>query len=49
MSAPAPIAVSPSGPAVQRQAEEEEKLEEAAVQGAFVQRAEGAEEEEVTE
>ena len=49
MSAPAPVAVSPSGPAVQRQEappEEEKPEEEApAVQGAFVQRAEGDEEE----
>jgi hypothetical protein len=47
MSAPAaPTMVSPAGPAVQREADEEEKPEEAAVQGAFVQRAEGEEEEE---
>ncbi len=46
MSAPAPAAVSPAGPAVQREADEEEQPEEAAVQGAFVQRAEGEEEEE---
>jgi uncharacterized protein DUF4157 len=46
MSAPAPAAVSPAGPAVQRQADEEEQPEEAAVQGAFVQRQEGEEEEE---
>lgn len=43
MSAPAPVAaVSPSGPAVQREAAPEE---EEPVQGAFVQRAEGEEEE----
>jgi hypothetical protein len=46
ISAPAPVAVSPMGPAVQRQADEEEQPEEAAVQGAFVQRAEEGEEEE---
>lgn len=46
ISAPAPVAVSPTGPAVQRQADEEEQPEEAAVQGAFVQRAEEGEEEE---
>lgn len=46
MSAPAPSAATPSGPAVQRQADEEEQPEEAAVQGAFVQRAEGEGEEE---
>ena len=46
ISAPAPVAASPSGPAVQRQEDEGEQPEEAAVQGAFVQRAEGAEEEE---
>ncbi|MGH3875224.1 MAG: DUF4157 domain-containing protein [Pseudonocardiaceae bacterium] len=46
MSAPTPTAVSPSGPAVQREADEEEQPEEAAVQGAFVQRQEGEEEEE---
>jgi hypothetical protein len=47
MSAPAaPAVVSPAGPAVQRQgAEEDEQPEENAVQGAFVQRQEGAEEE----
>jgi hypothetical protein len=33
---------------VQRQADEEEEPEDAAVQGAFVQRAEGEEEEEET-
>jgi hypothetical protein len=46
MSAPAaPVAVSPAGPAVQRQAaDEEEQPEENAVQGAFVQRQEGQEE-----
>ena len=46
MSAPAPVAASPSGRAVQRQADEEEEPEDAAVQGDFVQRAEGEEEEE---
>jgi hypothetical protein len=46
MSAPAPVAASPSGPAVQRQEDEEEQPEEEAVQGSFVQRAEGEEEEE---
>jgi uncharacterized protein DUF4157 len=47
MSTPAaPAAVSSAGPAVQRQADEEEQPEEAAVQGAFVQRQEGEEEEE---
>ncbi len=47
VSAPEPVAASPSGPAVQRQAEdEEEQPEDAAVQGAFVQRAEGEEDEE---
>ncbi len=46
MSAPAPTAVSPAGPAVQRQADEDEEPEDAAIQGAFVQRAEGEEEEE---
>jgi len=46
MSAPAPFAASPSGPAVQRQEAQEEPPEEAAVQGAFVQRAEGEDEEE---
>ncbi|HKR50291.1 MAG TPA: DUF4157 domain-containing protein [Pseudonocardiaceae bacterium] len=46
MSAPAPATVTPAGPAVQRQADEEEQPEEAAVQGAFVQRQEGEEEEE---
>ena len=46
MSAPAPVAASPSGPAVQRQADEEEQPEDEAVQGAFVQRAEGKEEDE---
>jgi hypothetical protein len=45
MSAPAPAAVSPAGPAVQREAASEEAGEEP-VQGAFVQRAEGEEEEE---
>jgi hypothetical protein len=45
MSGPAPVTATPSGPAVQREADEEEKPEEAAVQGAFVQRAEGDEEE----
>ncbi|MGH4016303.1 MAG: DUF4157 domain-containing protein [Gemmatimonadales bacterium] len=45
MSAPEPVAASPSGPAVQRQADEEEEPEENAVQGAFVQRAEEGEEE----
>ncbi|MGH3826489.1 MAG: DUF4157 domain-containing protein [Pseudonocardiaceae bacterium] len=40
MSGPAPAAVSPPGPAVQRQEAEEEP----AVQGAFVQREEGEEE-----
>ena len=51
MSAPAVlVAASPSGPAVQRQEAEEEKPEETPpVQGAFVQRAEGEEEEEATE
>jgi hypothetical protein len=44
ISAPAPAAVSPAGPAVQRQADEEEQPEENAVQGAFVQRQEGEEE-----
>ncbi|MGQ0779360.1 MAG: eCIS core domain-containing protein [Pseudonocardiales bacterium] len=42
----APVAVTPSGPAVQREADEEEQPEEAAVQGTFVQRAEGEEVEE---
>lgn len=42
----APVTASPSGPAVQRQEDEDEPPEEAAVQGAFVQRAEGEEEEE---
>ncbi len=46
MSAPAPVTASPSASAVQRQADEEEEPEEAAVQGAFVQRAEEGEEEE---
>lgn len=46
ISAPTPVAASPSGPAVQRQEGEEEPPEEAPVQGAFVQRAEGEEEEE---
>ena len=41
-----PVTASPSGPAVQRQADEEEQPEEAAVQGTFVQRAEGEPEEE---
>jgi hypothetical protein len=45
MSAPAPATVSPAGPSVQRQADEEEQPEENAVQGAFVQRQEGEEEE----
>lgn len=48
MSVPAPVTASPSGPAVQRQADEEEEPEDAAVQGDFVQRAEGEEEEEET-
>lgn len=43
--APASAAVSPAGASVQREADEEEKPEENAVQGAFVQR-EGEEEEE---
>jgi hypothetical protein len=47
MSAPAPTAVSPSGPAVQRQEDADEQPEENAVQGSFVQRQEeGGEEEE---
>ncbi|MGH4022189.1 MAG: DUF4157 domain-containing protein [Pseudonocardiaceae bacterium] len=46
VSAPAPVTATPSGPAVQRQADEEEEPEEAAVQGTFVQRAEGEVEEE---
>jgi len=46
MSAPAPVTATPSGPAVQRQADEEEQPEDAAVQGSFVQRAEEGEEEE---
>ncbi|MGH3938434.1 MAG: DUF4157 domain-containing protein [Pseudonocardiaceae bacterium] len=46
MSTPAPVAASPSGAAVQREADEEEQPEEAAVQGAFVQRAEDEEVEE---
>lgn len=46
MAAPAPVAASPSGPAVQRQEDEDEQPEDAAVQGAFVQRAEGEETEE---
>ena len=47
MSTPAALAaVSSAGPAVQRQADEEEQPEEAAVQGAFVQRQESEEEEE---
>ncbi|MGH3931638.1 MAG: DUF4157 domain-containing protein [Pseudonocardiaceae bacterium] len=46
MSAPAPVAATPSGAAVQREADEEEQPEEAAVQGAFVQRAEGEDEQE---
>ena len=45
MSTPAPVAATPSGPAVQRQEDENEQPEDAAVQGAFVQRAEGEEEE----
>jgi hypothetical protein len=45
MSAPAPAAVSPAGPSVQRQEGEEEEPEDA-VQGAFVQRQEGEEEQE---
>ena len=45
MSAPAPAAVSPAGPSVQRQEGEEEQPEDA-VQGAFVQRQEGEEEQE---
>lgn len=48
MSASAPVAATPSGPGVQRQADEEEQPEDAAVQGTFVQRAEGEEEEEET-
>jgi hypothetical protein len=46
MSAPTPAGASPAGSTVQRQADEEEQPEEEAVQGAFVQRAEGEEEEE---
>jgi hypothetical protein len=46
MAAPAPVPTSASGPAVQRQEDEDEQPEEEAVQGSFVQRAEGAEEEE---
>jgi hypothetical protein len=46
MSAPAPAAVSPAGPSLQRQAVEEEQPEEDAVQGTFVQRQEGEEEQE---
>jgi hypothetical protein len=46
MSVPAPTAVSPAGPAVQRQADEQEQPEEAPVQGAFLQRQEGEEEQE---
>lgn len=46
MSAPAPVAATPSGPAVQRQEGEDEQPEEAAVQNTHVQRAEGEEEEE---
>ena len=50
MSAPAPVAVSPAGPAVQRQeAPPEESEEEPPVQGAFVQREEGEEEEPASE
>lgn len=43
VSAPAPVAASP---AVQRQEDEEEQPEEAAVQGALIQRVEGEETEE---
>jgi hypothetical protein len=46
MAAPAPVPTSASGPAVQRQEDEDEQPEEQAVQGSFVQRAEGEEEEE---
>jgi hypothetical protein len=46
MSAPAPTAVSPAGPAVQRQEAPEEQEEEPTAQGSFVQRQEGEEEEE---
>lgn len=46
MAGPAPVSAAAAGPAVQRQAEEEEQPEEAAVQGSSVQRAEGEEAEE---
>lgn len=49
MSAPAPAAVSPAGPSVQRQDAPEEQEEEPTAQGAFIQRQEGGEEEEVPE
>ncbi|MGH3913099.1 MAG: DUF4157 domain-containing protein [Pseudonocardiaceae bacterium] len=46
MSTPAPVAAAPSGPAaVQRQEDEDEQPEDAAVQSSSVQRAEGDEEE----
>jgi len=46
MSAPTPVTATPWGPAVQRQADEEEEPEDAVVQGTFVQCAEGEVEEE---